>query len=100
MGDNEVFQKTLKSWIKMQMFIVQSPNPSAWEISNSERQSKLRQLDICCNKVSTSIETMHYCFDNIKDLIWVHTDKIKFNKTKEGMKINCKEHDRLMILSA
>ncbi len=56
------------------------PNPSAWEISNSEKQSTMRQLDIRFNNVDIFIETMFNCYDNMADLHWVNTNKMKFKK--------------------
>ncbi len=49
------------------------PNPSAWEISNLEKWSTMRQLDICFNNVDTFIETMPYSYDNMADLCWINT---------------------------
>ncbi len=40
------------------IFIEQSPNPSTWEIFNSEKQIMLRHLGICFNNVDTFVETM------------------------------------------
>ncbi len=62
------------------IFTKQSPNPSAWEISNSQKQSTLRQLDVCFNNVDTFIKTMQYSYDNMEDLCWVHTNKMKLKK--------------------
>ncbi len=49
-----------------------------------KKQSALRKLDICFNKVDTFIETIGYCYDNMADLCWVNTNKVKFKKSEGG----------------
>ncbi len=46
--------------------------------------SATRHLDIYFNSVDTIIETMSYCYDNMTELHLVHTDKMKFKKSKGG----------------
>ncbi len=48
-------------------FIEILPNPSAWEISNSEKRSIMRELDVCFNNMDTFLETLHYCYNNMVD---------------------------------
>ncbi len=71
------------------IFIEQSPNPSAWQISNTEKQSTLQQLDICFNNVDTFIKTMKYSYDDMEDLHWVHTR----NEIEGGIEKQCREHN-------
>ncbi len=59
------------------LFIEKLPNPSAWEISNSEKQSTMRQLNICFNNLDTFIETMCNCYDNMTDLHCMNENEIK-----------------------
>ncbi len=65
-------------------FIEKSPNPSVWEISNSEKMNATRHLDICFNDVDTFIESMQYSYDNMISLCFVHTDKMTFKKSEGG----------------
>ncbi len=50
-------------------FIKKSPDPSAWEISNSEKRSALGKFDICFNNMDTLIETMTYSYSKIESLL-------------------------------
>ncbi len=70
----------------MGIFIENSRNPSAREISNSEKHSTLRQLDACFKNVNSCIKTMQYSYDSMEGMCWVHTNKIKFEKSKVGEK--------------
>ncbi len=56
------------------IFIKQLLNPSAWEISNLEKWSTMRQLDICFNDLDIFIEMIHYCYENMADLLLVNTN--------------------------
>ncbi len=85
--NNDIYHINVDSINKTSdVFIKQSPNPSAGEISYSVRFSTLRQLDKCFN----NIETMYYCDDKTEDLCRVHTNKMKDQESKRGMKNSVK----------
>ncbi len=62
------------------------------DISNSDIQITLRQLDICI-KVDLFIATMCYCYDSIKDLLWVQIDRLNLIDEMGGIEQNCKAHN-------
>ncbi len=71
--DNKVFHFHMELFDENPDNVIEiSPNPSAWEISNSEKWSTMRQLHIYFNDIF--IETMCYCYDNMADLHWVNAN--------------------------
>ncbi len=85
--DNEVFHIYVELHDEnTNISIKKSPNPSAWEISNLENQSTMRQLDKCLNIVDAFIEVMCYCYDHMAELCWVNTNKMKFKDMEGGNK--------------
>ncbi len=68
------------------IFIKKSPNPSAWEISNSAKRSILRQLDICFTTWIIHQDNDIF-LQQMESLCWVHTNKMKFKKLKLGSNV-------------
>ncbi len=44
----------------------------------------MRQIDKCFNNMDSFIEKIHYCYDNMADLYWADTNKMKFKKLEGG----------------
>ncbi len=47
------------------------------------------------NNIDALIEIMQYCYDNMNDLKWVHTNKMKFKTSKiadNAKKVNAKSN--------